>query len=211
MESLVGIFISSFIIAFSGALMPGPVLTLTITESAKRGFWAGPLIITGHAILEVFLLVLIVFGLSEFMTRPQVIGFIGISGGVILFWFAFLMIKDISTLKIDLSPVSTGPTGHPIRAGILMSLANPYWTVWWATIGLGYVMISMRFGFKGVALFFTGHILADFIWYSSVSLFISRGRQFISDRIYRGIVAVCALLLVAFGGYFGIFGLLKFL
>ena len=42
---LFGIFATSFVIALSGALMPGPVLTVTISESTKRGFWAGPLII----------------------------------------------------------------------------------------------------------------------------------------------------------------------
>jgi len=210
LESLAGIFFSSFIIAVSGALMPGPLLTVTISESARRGFWAGPMIIAGHAILEILLLATITFGLAEFITRPAVIGAIGILGGLILLWFSLLMLKSLKSLKVDME-ASGSYTENPFLAGILMSLANPYWTIWWATIGLGYVIISMKFGIIGLALFFTGHILADLIWYSSISLMISRGKRFISDSIYRGVVAVCAMLLLVFGSYFGISGIARFL
>jgi threonine/homoserine/homoserine lactone efflux protein len=210
LESLAGIFFSSFIIAVSGALMPGPLLTVTISESARRGFWVGPMIIAGHAILEILLLATITFGLAEFITRPAVIGAIGILGGLILLWFSLLMLKSLKSLKVDME-ASGSYTENPFLAGILMSLANPYWTIWWATIGLGYVIISMKFGIIGLALFFTGHILADLIWYSSISLMISRGKRFISDSIYRGVVAVCAMLLLVFGSYFGISGIARFL
>lgn len=190
--------------------MPGPVLTVTISESAKRGFWAGPLIILGHAILEIVLLALLVMGLAEFIARPRVIGTIGILGGLILFWFSMLMLKDIGSLKIDLDK-KADRSGNPVLAGVLLSLANPYWTIWWATIGLGYVVISMKFGFAGLAVFFIGHILADLVWYSSIALMISRGRRFISDRVYRGMIAACAVLLVVFGVYFGYTGAIRLL
>jgi threonine/homoserine/homoserine lactone efflux protein len=210
LESLSGIFFSSFIIAISGALMPGPVLTVTISESARSGFWAGPLIILGHAILEIVLLCLIVLGLAQYISRPEVIGVVGIAGGLILFWFSFLMLKDIRTLTMACQP-NEGYSGGPVRAGIFMSLSNPYWSIWWATIGLGYVVMSMKFGLLGLFLFFSGHILADLLWYSSIALVVSRGRQFISDRVYRGVVGVCALFLFCFGLYFGISGLQRFI
>ena len=87
-----------------------------------------------------------------------------------------------------------------------MSAANPYWLIWWLTIGLGYVMFSMKFGVLGVALFFTGHILADFAWYTLVSGAVAQGRRFISDRLYRNFLAACGVFLFGFGGYFGIQG-----
>jgi threonine/homoserine/homoserine lactone efflux protein len=124
LESLAGIFFSSFIIAVSGALMPGPLLTVTISESARRGFWAGPMIIAGHAILEILLLATITFGLAEFITRPAVIGAIGILGGLILLWFSLLMLKSLKSLKVDME-ASGSYTENPFLAGILMSLANP--------------------------------------------------------------------------------------
>jgi threonine/homoserine/homoserine lactone efflux protein len=201
-----GILVSSFLIAFSGAVMPGPVLTVTITESAKRGFLAGPLIILGHAVLESALVLLIVLGLADFMQRPAWIGTIGLAGCVLLLWLSFGMIKGLRDATMDLAP-GKGSPGGPILAGILTSLANPYWTVWWATIGLGYVVMSMKFGMVGVFIFFVGHISADLAWYSVVSYLVSRGKRRFSNHVYRVTVGFCALVLILFAFYFGLQGL----
>jgi len=210
MEKLAAIFISSFIIAMSGAMMPGPVLTVAISESTQRGFFAGPLIVLGHAVLEISLLVLLTLGFADVIKNPGLMGFVGIAGGAVLLWMSFDMLKGIRHLRLDLSRGKSA-WGGPVMAGFLTSLANPYWIIWWATIGLGYVIISMKFGFIGVAVFFTGHILADLLWYSAVSLFVSRGRKYISDRIYRGIIGACAVMLVFFGIYFGVTGIRYFI
>jgi threonine/homoserine/homoserine lactone efflux protein len=99
---------------------------------------------------------------------------------------------------------------HPVVAGILTSLSNPYWTIWWATIGLGYIVLSRRLGTVGLLSFYVGHILSDLSWYSFVALALTLGRRAISDRIYRGVVAVCGVFLVGFGAYFGYSGLRMF-
>jgi hypothetical protein len=43
----------------------------------------------------------------------------------------------------------------------------------------------------------------DLGWYSLVSWGISKGRELISDRAYRGIILACALVLIGFSLYFG--------
>ena len=91
---------------------------------------------------------------------------------------------------------------HPVASGIVVSLANPYWTIWWATIGLGYLVIGLRFGLVGVAVFFAGHILADLAWYTLVSVGIASGRGILPDRVYRGMLALCGVVLIGFGAWF---------
>lgn len=205
LDSLTGILLSSFAVAVSGALMPGPVLTVTISESARRGFRAGPLIILGHGLLEAALVILLLLGFSGFLQSPRVIGIIGVSGGIALFFFAFSMFKGLKELSLDLTHAE-GKGTNPVIAGILTSLANPYWTIWWATIGLGYLFISIKFGFLGVAVFFIGHISADLAWYSAIAFFVSRGKSYISDSVYRGVIFCCALIMMGFGGWFGYTG-----
>ena len=206
LEKLAAIFISSFIIGLSGALMPGPVLTVAISETARRGFRAGPLIVLGHALLEITLLALLIVGFADLIKKPGLMGVVGIAGGAVLLWMSFDMLRGVRHLSLDLTG-GKSTWGGPVTAGILTSLANPYWIIWWATIGLGYVIVSMQFGFIGLAAFFTGHILSDLAWYSTVSVLVSRGRKYISDRIYRGVIAACAVMLIFFGIYFGVTGI----
>jgi threonine/homoserine/homoserine lactone efflux protein len=100
--------------------------------------------------------------------------------------------------------ISTG--AEPVRAmriGVLLSIANPYWVVWWATIGLGLVARAQNAGLFGIIIFFIGHQAADFAWYSLVSTAVGKGRRFFNDRVYRGIIAVSAVVLIGFSVYFG--------
>ncbi|MCD6137559.1 MAG: LysE family transporter [Deltaproteobacteria bacterium] len=205
---LISIFGTSFLLALSGALMPGPVLTVTISESSSRGFWAGPLIIVGHGILELCLVIMLLIGLGPYLAKDIVFGVIGVFGALILIWMAISMFRSIPALTFKLEQEAKGGR-QLVWSGILMSLANPYWTIWWATVGLGYLGYSMKCGPAGVLAFFAGHITADFAWYSGISFTVSKGRGFIKDKTYKRIVGVCASALVVFSLWFGFMGIQK--
>jgi threonine/homoserine/homoserine lactone efflux protein len=220
MNSVAGIAITSFLVGLSGAMMPGPVLTVTIGETAARlrpddpgairraqarGALAGPLIVLGHGILEVLLVAGIVLGLGKLLVLGPVIGTIALLGGAVLMWMAWGMFKSVESLSLR-----SGPEGerrrHLVLAGLLTTLSNPYWIIWWATIGLSYIAISLRLGLAGLFSFYIGHILSDLFWYGSVSLALAMGRRLLTDRTYRGLVTTCAVLLLGFGLYFGYAG-----
>ncbi|NPA35392.1 MAG: LysE family transporter [Chlorobi bacterium] len=197
MTSLVTIFITSFIIAFSGAMMPGPLMTVTISESIRNGIWAGPKLIAGHAILEIALIAGILFGLTPLLQNETFFIIVALAGGGIMLWMAGGMIGSLKTLQL------TGNTeakrqNNLYMSGILMSLANPYWIIWWATIGLGYILSSMKYGTTGIIFFFFGHILGDLVWYSGISFAVGKGRELFTNKTYRILVGSCAAFLIAF-------------
>lgn len=199
--SLVTIFASSFVIALSGALMPGPLLTVTVSESSRRGAIVGPLIIFGHGLLELSLVVALLLGMAPLLQRNDVFIFISLVGGGILLWMGFSMLKSLPGLYLELDGEDVRDR-NLVLAGILFSLANPYWIVWWVSIGLGYILHSVRFGIMGIVAFFLGHILADLAWYTLISFGVARGRRFFSDVFYRRLIGCCASFLVLFSGYF---------
>ena len=204
-----GVPVTSFLVALSGALMPGPLLTITVGEATRRGFWAGPLIILGHGLLELTLVLLLLTGLGTVLNRPLVLGTVGLVGGGILVWMGLGLLRASRTSQLKFEADSARGL-HPVWSGIVMSLANPYWLLWWLTIGLGYVIFAARYGFLGVFLFFTGHILADLAWYTLVSAAVAYGRNFFTDSLYRGFLAGCGCFLFLFSLYFGFQGV-KFL
>ncbi|MDO8490932.1 MAG: LysE family transporter [Dehalococcoidia bacterium] len=207
------IFVSAFVVGLSGALMPGPLLTLDITEAARQGFWAGPTLVLGHAVAELLAVALLVKGLGRFIRRWYVIGGIGVVGGGFLLWmggaiFTTTWTSPLSGIGADLSPAS--PFWVLAGSGALVSVTNPYWLLWWATIGTGYVVMSLRQGIAGVGSFYAGHILSDLLWYSVVAFIIASGRNFLTDSVYQVVLLVCGVALVGLGAYF-VFSGVRFL
>lgn len=213
---LLKIFSTSLVTGLSGALMPGPVLAITIAAVLQVGFIAAVLIILGHSILELALVVALALGLKNVLRNRFVTGAIGIVGGSVLLWFAYGM---ITTAYSGISaPQATAATHTEtftylglIGKGAITSVSNPYWLIWWATIGATYMMVSLEKSVAGISAFYAGHISADFLWYCAVGAALVLGKQILSDRIYMGLIIVCGLFLACLGVYFLYSGIRRFL
>ncbi len=199
---LLTIFTGAFVLALSGALMPGPLFTITVADAARRGMITGPLLIAGHAILEAVLVIGVVFGLGKFLKQAPVMAVISALGGTILLWMGFSMVRAAATASLDTEPKTTVQRLHPVLLGILGSISNPYWTLWWATVGLGYLLSAIKFGWNGVLFFFIGHISADFIWYCIIAWSVSHGKKVIGPKAYQWAIRICGAFLFGFGVWF---------
>ncbi len=204
--SVTALFITAFMVGLSGAMMPGPLLTAAIAISAQRGFWAGPLIVLGHAILEFLLILALLAGLSAVITKTAVSMTISLVGGVFLLYLGFTMLRDTLAGRVSIEAASVaenaGQLMHPVPVGIFVSLSNPFWIIWWATIGLSYLTLAMKNGPIGIAAFYSGHISADLLWYSIISGLVAGGKRFINQKFYNLILALCGLFLIGLGIYF---------
>ncbi len=155
--------------------------------------------------LELGLVIVLLLGLAPFFQLPAVFVTSALTGAVILFWMAFGMFRRLPKLSLSLESKQT-KLNHPMISGIVMSVSNPYWIIWWATIGIGYILYSRQFGLWGVVFFFAGHISADLAWYSFISAAVAGGKRFLTYRLYRGLIALCAAFLVVFAAYFAYAG-----
>ncbi len=199
--SLWSLFAVGFILGLTGAMAPGPLLTVTISESTKRGGHVGPLVVLGHGLLEIILLALIVFGLGSFLANKTLYVVFSFCGGIVMIVMGIGIIRSLRAYSLAASQTS-GRGLHPVLAGIIISLSNPYWFIGWLTIGLGYVMFAKGLGAAGILAFFAGHISSDLAWYSFVSYGVHMGRKYVSTPILRGVLFVCSLFLVFFGCFF---------
>jgi threonine/homoserine/homoserine lactone efflux protein len=209
-------------VALTGAMSPGPLLTYTIIKSvqtSKRGYLMGLWIIIGHAILELGIIILLLLGFSFILKNIIVIRIVGIVGGLILVFFGLSIVRDVyfGNISVDFlnspdmqnheaaSSISRG-LENPVIGGIVVSMSNPYWWVWWATIGLAFMIqfdISFRQWPKLVA-FFLGHEAGDLIWYLIVSTLSFFGLRHLNKKAYYGILVFCAIFMIIFGIYLGI-------
>ncbi len=189
--------------------MPGPVLVATINRSARMGFKAGPLVVLGHGIIEVGLISAVLAGLGEILRREAVMNTILIVGGLMLVALGAMIAYEVKTGKAELP--SRPDSGHsareesvlrPVIEGIVTSASNPYWMLWWATIGLAYIAMASEAGPLGLPAFYSGHILSDLAWFSLISAGVATGTKHINDVVYRGVLVGCSIFLVLLGIYF---------
>lgn len=202
---LAGLFLTALLVGFTGALTPGPILTYVIAESARSGHTIGPRVVLGHVGLEIALVVAIALGIGAVLSTPAATIVIGIAGGAMLLWLAWQILRGVLTgrLRLDLE---AGQPAHalanPVVAGVVLSATNPYFVLWWATIGLTYITAALRFGAVGLGVFYAGHALADLSWYWGVSGIVAAGRHYINQTVYRTVLGACGLFLVGLGVFF---------
>lgn len=205
MTPLFLLFWGSFILGLSGAVMPGPVLTATIGEVTRRGFAAGPLIVIGHGALEIALLAGLIMGLGAWLKQDVILGLLGVAGGCILVGLGVHAMRSVDSIappdRRVQAPNDRSIHG-PVLAGMLTTLSNPYWYLWWATVGLSFAAESLVYGTAGLASFFTGHIAADLAWYCLIAVGVAHGRRLLSAKAYRGILTACGTVLVGIGVLF---------
>jgi len=203
------IFVSSLVIAWSGAMMPGPMLAVVVAETPRQGARAGPLVVLGHALLELALLAALVVGLGSFLEGEGVQAAVSLAGGVMLVATGAAMVVAVARGSAKLEWDADGDGAGRVRTvlgGVVSSLANPYWTLWWVTIGLGLLTKAYAVGVAALVAFYVGHILGDLTWYTAVSGAISAGRRWIGQRTYRVTLVVAACFLFVLAAWFLISG-----
>jgi len=212
---IITLMVSVFILSLSGALMPGPVLVLTVSESVKKGFIAGPLIVLGHIIVESMIIAALLLGLESVIRLEPALIVIGILGGSALTWIGCSLLNASHKAQTSISKEieKAGTIKHgPVFGGIITSLSNPYFFIWWATVGAGLISLFIRavgtLNLLVVGLFALSHWMSDILWYSVVSFSISKSRnKFMSERVYRAVIGFCGIFLLVFGAYFIIYSI----
>jgi len=204
-----GMFVLSFTVGFSGAMSPGPLTVLTVSETARRGMSAPFLIMLGHALLELAATTLLAMGLLAALNSPRLIGVVGLAGGAAMFLLGAVMLRDALKGPIKLGPRKTASAAGSLRmvgVGIATSLSNPYWTVWWVTVAAGLLVTAAKSGLATLAAFYAGHILSDLSYYVALGLAVTWGRRFVGGRIYRAVMAFLAVAMAVFGVLFALKG-----
>lgn len=188
---------SAIAISLTGVMMPGPVTAVAVTKGSQRKA-AGALVALGHGLVELPLIALIYLGFDHFLTLGEVKISVGLAGGLLLIWMALQMFK-IRPLVFDQGKeMSRGC----VVAGLATTAANPYFFVWWATVGAALLASARAFGSSGVVALGATHWLCDLGWLFLVSWVVFKSRRLWTPRVHRVVFGVCAVILAGFGAWF---------
>lgn len=198
LAEILSTLVLGLLIGFTGALAPGPTLVATINASLNGNWTAGLKVSLGHIVIETAIFFLIVLGLAS-VASPYTTA-IAITGGIALIVFGIMTIGGSRSASMSAVPLQGSVS--PYWAGFLTSAANPYFWIWWLSIGSAMVIDGLGGGIMMAALFLIGHWFADFGWFTLVSTSLDRGKGILSEANYRKILAACGGFLVLFGLYY---------
>lgn len=200
MTASLGLFLLSAAgISLSGVMAPGPLTAATIAKGYREKN-AGMFIAMGHAVVELPIIALVYFGFAHYITIPEVKKFIGLVGGLLLIFMGSMMFK---TMGKSMKEVADLPY-NSFTTGIVMTGANPYFFLWWATIGVALIAGATQFGIYGLIIFAVVHWSCDLVWEQVVSLTVFKTRNLWTPKVQKVVFSVCAFVLIGFGIWYSL-------
>ena len=196
MVTLVEFAIIVITISLSGVMSPGPLFAANVAYGLKGGIKTGLKMAYGHTVVELPLVVLLGIGAISLTTIPQFREITSLFGALSLFVFAGIQIKSIIKKP---SAIFEGKHG-PFLAGIILSGLNPFFLIWWFTIGFKLITDAIiLYSFIGIGIMFAFHIWMDYAWICSVAFLSSKGKKIISNKKYSIFIISISGVLVYFG------------
>ena len=200
--SMLPILLSVVVLSSSGVLMPGPMTAVALAKS-YRSPWAGTYMSLGHAVIEFPLILLIYFGFAQFFQNDMVRLVLSVLGSGMILWLGISMFRA----RVEVVQKGKDLPYNAFTAGILTSVFNPFFLLWWATIGSMLIMRILDFGTAGLIIFIMVHWLCDLVWLSLVSNVVYRTHALWGQKLQEWLFIACSLLLVGFGLWFLISGI----
>ena len=184
-------------VSLSGVIMPGPVFAATVAKGYSD-LKAGLKIAAGHAVIEIPLIAAIFLGFDTVLNDPNVFALVGVVGGLLLLYMGAEMVRSRERLVRGNAEVRYSS----FTAGILTTIANPYFILWWATVGAALITGAVQFGLIMLPVFAIVHISCDFGWNHFVSVTVFKSRGLWSEKRHHYLFAISGVIMLFFAVYF---------
>jgi len=192
---MLAFLLTAVAISLSGVMAPGPITAATLV-AGSRSRHAGAMIALGHAAVEMPLILLLAAGVGFIFQYPTVKAGIGLAGGAVLILMGAQLLLSLRNLQAE---ANAGLQRHPFVTGVVLSGTNPYFLVWWLTIGLSLATRAAEFGAAALVAFGIVHWLCDLVWLEVLSQAGYHGTRVFGPRSQRIVSAVCGVVLLGFG------------
>lgn len=180
--------------------MPGPVTAVVIGNSSKSPY-AGLVVALGHAVIELPLILFLAIYAGNFMEIPLVRTIIFLGGGLMLIYLGIQMILSSNKEnKIEASHAAA------FKGGIMTTI-NPYFFIWWATVGLTLILKSLEFSRGLFIAMILVHFSVDTFWNGLLGLLTYKSGVLTYPKAKHFFYIFLGICLFSVAAYFIINGL----
>jgi len=199
--------ILGIIFGISSGLIPGPLLTLVISETLKHGIREGIKISIVPLLSDLPIVLVTILILTRLSDIRPALGIISILGSIFLVYLA------IESLSFKGSDIDTETKPQSLKKGLITNLLNPNPYIFWLSIGAPTVVKAMDIGLLSASLFILSFYFSLVGSKIMVAFVTGRSRHFLKSRNFIYTIRALGLVLLIFAalflknglGYFGWF------
>ncbi|MCU9590824.1 LysE family translocator [Bacillus velezensis] len=198
------IFLSYIVLGLSLSAPVGPVNAAQIDKGIKNGFWHAWIFGLGAMAADGLYMILIYFGLSQFLTAPFVKTFLWLFGFFVLTYTGVETLKNIREAMNVRSGKGKPAFYKTFGAGFFISLSNPLSILFWLGIyGSILAKTAESFDANQLLIYSSGILLGILIWDFCMAVAASTFRNLLHEKPLRWLTGAAGVSLIVFGFYFG--------
>ncbi|MCP4344891.1 MAG: LysE family transporter [Desulfobacterales bacterium] len=205
MTAEISLLFSGVVLGLSSGLLPGPLLTLVVSETLKHGIREGVKVSIAPLFTDPPIVIAAIFILSSVSDILPIIGVISLCGGIFLVYLGY---ESIVFKGVDINDSLVMP--QSVKKGIIANFLNPGPYLFWISIGSPLVLeawdIGFMWAFLFIALFYLFLVGSKIL----VSVIIGKSRVFLKSRYYIYIIRLLGIILLVFAVRFFMEGLKNF-
>ena len=202
---LTGLIITTVAVSVSGVMSPGPLTASAIMVGARGSGRGGLLIALGHTIFEFpyILVIAMLYSSITVLLSSVIVNFaLTISVSAFIFFFSYLTIRDgisVLRLKMEFKGRRGSRAYNPLLIGILLTGLNPYFLLWWLSVGMPLIRMSISMGLQVLLIMYAAHVWMDYFWLALMSFAGEGSVKILRSRGYGALLVALGIVLILFG------------
>lgn len=202
MNEIFSFLILSVTLGISGAIQPGPLTALIVSQTLRYGVKEGIKTASAPLITDLPIIIVVIFILSRFSQSNLVIGMISILGSGYL---AYLTYESFKAKELKVSVSEEKP--RSFRKGVITNFLNPAPYLFWLTIGAAMIQRALIIGTWMLPAYLIISYAVFISTYAVIAYFVGRFRNALQSKMYILIVRGMGVILAIFSMIFLIRGL----
>jgi threonine/homoserine/homoserine lactone efflux protein len=192
------IILRNIFLGLSLAAPLGPSGAAVIHGGLSGGFQRAFLTGLGVTLGDATYLLVVFFGISQFLEVTWIkVTIFGI-GAIALGYFSLRSIREAAS-RADFAATADIPSRHPLLIGYIVNVSNPIAVVWWLGVFGSLLAESASSASKLNALLLSAAILVGIlIWHTTTSLLTHWGRRFLDAKYIRLVSLMAGVVLLIF-------------
>jgi threonine/homoserine/homoserine lactone efflux protein len=185
--------ISGVLFGLAAGILPGPLLTLVISETVRHSRKEGIKIASAPILTDIPIILLTLFAMSKLSDFQLALGILSISGALFISYLAY---ESITIKGVELSLESI--KAHSLRKGIITNLLSPHPYLFWITVGAPTVLKAYKNNFVSVLFFLLGFYALLVGSKIIVAMLVDKSKSFLKSSAYIYIIKTLGFILLIF-------------